>query len=495
MKRYARRELVAPRRTVSFEYVDHATGEYIEETLEGTYRPAEDRFLACGARSVNESGAVGMKYDGAKAGFSGLSSCGSAWACTVCGAKIQQQRAADLTGVTAWARREKKTVALVTFTIRHKKRDELTAVWDAVAAGWGAVTAGKSWVSETVEKFTPRLERWEAALELARDGQGRMPRNGRAYLAALALEESGVMVGLPSAGFKPARRIGDQERYALMGWARAAEATHSSANGWHVHLHVLMVLDGGRHEAEANAHALGAAMWDRYAAGIATVTDSAGDPFTALRFKADGSPLAIDVRVSVAAEKRLAEYLAKDGLVDSPEKVRASVEKAGRKAAMETAQGAGKLGRGAGRTPFQILDAINVESPGADLAVWREWVVGSMGRRQLTTSAGWRELANLPAELTDEEAAAQEPGGTMVLNMPSATWTAVPKSARLALVEMMERAGVDAVLDHLTGLGLEVDDLRERDELRQRATANTGRFAEAFGAFQSGCWTGPTSDK
>lgn len=457
MKRYANRTLVpTPARVVSFA-VDEMTGEVlVDKAPERADRPAEDRFLACGSRSVTAFGAVGIKFDGSRAGYSGLAACGSAWSCTVCAAKIQQQRAADLTAVTTWARRNKKTVAMVTFTIRHKKRDPLTAVWDAVAAGWGSVTAGKDWVSEKPEKFAERLDRWEAAVWEAREGRGRMPRNGRKYLDALGWPGShdDVVMTDDAAACRPQRRVGDQERYGLMGWARAAEATHG-ANGWHVHLHVLMVLDPAKDGGIRGAGAAGLAerMWSRYAAGIATVTDDKGDPFTA--DKEHG----MNLRVSVAAEKRLAEYLAKDGLMDSPEKVRASVDKAGKKAAMETALGAGKKGRKAGRTPFQILDAIDQANPGADLAVWREWVVGSMGRRQLTTSAGWRELANLPDEKTDEEIAAEEACGDLVLHLPAATWEAL-KADRLRPLELTESAGVDGVIEYLTGLGLAFKDMR-----------------------------------
>ena len=87
MRRYADRTMVVR------QDFDPSTGEIIEV---GQF-PREDRFLACGRRSQSASGAVGVKFDTASgAGFSGLHTCGSAWACPVCSAKIQQQRASDL---------------------------------------------------------------------------------------------------------------------------------------------------------------------------------------------------------------------------------------------------------------------------------------------------------------------------------------------------------------------------------------------------------------
>lgn len=415
----------ADRTMVPVEKFDPETGEQLQ-----LMRPREDRFLGCGRRARSEAGTVGVKFDGTTAGFAGLLSCGSAWVCPVCAAKIQQQRAADLGAICGWARREQKTIALVTFTVRHKRTDSLAAVWDAVSAGWAAVTAGSSWVSEKVEKYSERLDKWEAARQLALEGLGRMPRGGRANIP-------------------PVRRVGDQERFQLLGWARAAEATHSPMNGWHVHLHVLMVLDGPRDEAALNAERIASRMWDRWEQGIGTVTDAKGHGFTALKNKGG-----LDVRVSAAAEKRLADYLAKDGFLDSTAAVKASVEKAGRAAAFETVSGGNKKGRRNGRTPFQILDAINPEAPGADLAVWREWVEGSMGRRQLTTSAGLRELAGLAAdELTDEEIAEQEDAGETVLLLPRETWEAV-RDESFELLTVLELCGVAALRRYLSELTL-----------------------------------------
>lgn len=431
--------LFADRTPVPYTDVDPDTGKVIQ-TGE---RAREDRFLACGHRSY--SGPVGVVLDSEenRAGFSGLQSCGSVWACPVCAAKVQAHRAGELGQVLAWARREKRTVAMVTLTVRHSPKHPLVetvdqdtgevvaGVWDAISSGWGAVTSGSQWHSETTEDFTERSEKWEAARALALAGQGRMPRGGRQNLV-------------------PTRRIGDPERFGIEGWARAVEVTHG-LNGWHVHIHAVMILDGTKDEATANAFLAGSRMWERWQKGIAKIGFSA--------VKEHG----LDIRVSAAAEKRLAEYLQKDGLDDGPLGLKESIEAAGRKAAAEAVMGAGKTARRGGRTPFQLLADIDPEAPGRDYHLWREWVEGSKGRRQLTWSATLRELAGLAEqELTPEEIAAQQPGGKTVVTLPADTWAAVRKSS-WELLDRVEADGPSGLISWLAARGLDSDLVPEDD--------------------------------
>ena len=423
--------LFADRTPVSFEDVDPDT----QRVIKTGERAREDRFLACGHRSYG--GAVGVVFDADqnRAGFSGLQSCGSVWACAVCASKIQVHRADELGQVLAWARLEKLTVAMVTMTVRHSATNPLVetvdpqtgevvaGVWDAISSGWGAVTSGSQWVSENEDRFTERLEKWEAARVLALEGKGRMPRGGRHNIP-------------------PIRRIGDQERFGLKGWARAVEVTHG-LNGWHVHVHAVLVLDGAKDKAIQNAFTIGGRMWSRWEAGNA----KAG--FTAMKNLGG-----LDIRVSAAAEKRLAEYLQKDGLDESAAAVKVSIEAAGRKVAAEAVMGAGKLARRGGRTPFQILDDIDPEDPGRDFAIWREWVEGSKGKRQLTWSAALREMAGLAVEeLTDEEVAAQDLGGAIVVLVPAETWAAVRRSS-WELLDIVETQGALGLVDWLSQRGL-----------------------------------------
>lgn len=432
VRRYADRTLVE---RIEWEPID-AFGGAKEQVVR--MRPRDDRFLACGRRSRHAGGEVNVLFDAdtGVAGYGGLQACGSVWACPVCAGKIQARRAEELGKVLRWARRELHTIALVTMTVRHNRRQSLDSVWDAISAGWAQVTSGSQWASESEERYLERLGKWEAARDLAERGLGRYPRGGRA-------------------GVIPQRRVGDQERYGVVGWARAVEVTVGD-NGWHVHVHAVLVLEGSREDAARNAFAVGRRMWERWETGIAGVGDHNGEPFTALR---DSGGL--DIRLATAAEKRLAEYLSKDGLMDSPEHVTAAFDKAATSTAFEAAYSVGKGGRRGGRTPFQVLDAIDdsafdlTESDprhrraARDLALWREWVRGSEGRRQITWSNGLRELAGLAADAqTDEEIANEDAGGELLFVLPSRTWHAVRDQPWLVL-ELLEHDGPAAVADYL----------------------------------------------
>jgi hypothetical protein len=195
-----------------------------------------------------------------------------------------------------------------------------------------------------------------------------------------------------------------------------------------------MVLQGIPAEAERAAHAAGDAMWERWRDGL----EKAG-------FSSTKHLGGLHVAVSRGAERKLAEYLAKDGFSsdDSRERVIASNGKKARRLAFEAALGDAKTGKRGGKTPFQILEAIEAgEHSAMWLRLWREWVVASSGRLALTWSAGLRELAELPPEcLTDEEVAAQDPGGDDVLILPPASWVRVWDNVP-ELLNVVEREGV-----------------------------------------------------
>lgn len=412
MRHYADRTLV-----LAGESINEMTGE-----VTGRMVPKHDKFLACGRRQRLVGADVGLRLENGHAGLSGLQTCGSGWVCPVCSGKIQQGRADDLGKVLAWARAEGHTLAMVTLTVSHKRRDSLDSVWDAVSAGWAAVTGGqgaKNWGSESVEDFREREDRWDAARQLAIEGKGRYPRGGRDNV-------------------RPVRRIGDREARGVVGWARAVEVTHG-LNGWHVHVHAVLVLSGDPATGESNANLLGESMFRRWQHGIGKTG------FTASRRRG------VDVQVRAAAAQKLADYLAKDGFGDTKlegaAKITASVTKAGRTLALEAALGDAKWGKRQGKTPFQVLRDIDPDAPGVELAVWREWVEGSAGRLALTWSRGFRELVpDLDDEKTDEELAAAELSGDDVLMFPHACWYLI-RDRRAELLELAETAGVAAVID------------------------------------------------
>lgn len=477
LRKWADRTLVSSTRSewVRRQYEAKEMGyEAVEMEYDATPRPRDDRYLACGRRA-RAGGGVGLVFDENThtAGFSGLMSCGSVWSCAVCASKIQAARARELKSLLSWARGQKHTIAMVTMTVRHDRMmplvtpeedtfdpetgAEVVGVWDAVSAGWEEATSGKVWGSESVKDYAQRLEWWHVRRELALMGEWdnidadglpvthkrRMPRGGHAAVLA-----------------PPVRRIGEQESNGVIGWFRAVEVTNG-VNGWHVHVHAVMILKGSPDAATVAAFRVGRGLWSRWEKGIQSVG------FTASRDEGG-----LDIRVSRAAELRLAEYLTKDGLSDDPDGVE-HVTNSFNASAVETAKeavlGGSKVARKGGRTPFQILESIDPaafdlpkSSPAykrasRDLGKWREWVRGSEGRRQLTWSKGLRELAGLrDAELTDQELVDAAPEGEAYFWLPVETWKAV-RDESWVLLELMEEGGANAVAAHLRSLRLPFD--------------------------------------
>lgn len=359
------------------------------------------RVALCGFATATGVSSVGVRVAEGVAGFAGLQSCGSVWACPVCAAKIAARRAEELGEVLSWARREGHTLAMVTMTVSHKRQDSLKDVWDAVASGWSSVTSGGVWNNaETQQEYTTRLQKWNTAgnahEEAKRLGQ-RAPRAPRGWHQRK----------------HPEIKRGDKAEYGVLGWARAVEVTRG-ANGWHVHVHAVLVLEG-RQQAHERAYAVGRSMHIRWDKGIAK------KGFTSS--KKHG----LRVDVSEGAEQRLADYLTKAG---EPEKaVRNSVEKAGRALAREATLGQHKIAKRGGRTPFQVLADLQL-GDAEDWAAWVEWLRDSKGRRQLTWSAELRELAGLIGEESDEEIAAEVVGieADTILILPIESWHELRKN-------------------------------------------------------------------
>lgn len=137
------------------------------------------RVCKCGNVTVAPTVSIRAGQDGSGAGFAGLLTCGSVWACPVCSAKISARRSEELTAVIEQAEKDGYKTSLLTLTMRHHKGQKLADLWGALSYAWGAITSGKKWL-----------------------------------------------------------KIG--ENIGLIGWARAVEVTHGK-NGWHVHVHALFI--------------------------------------------------------------------------------------------------------------------------------------------------------------------------------------------------------------------------------------------------------------
>lgn len=383
----------------------------------------------CGRKPVRKGGTVGLRGGaGAPAGFSGVDTCGSWSACPVCAAKIGASRADDLADVLAWAVRQGHTVAMLTLTARHNRGQSLAELWDGLSGAWRHL--GKGWGSESEAAYAKR----EAAL-----------------VDAWIDYRAGIRERRPRS-FTP-RRIGLGERHGLLGYVRATEVTHGES-GWHVHFHVVMVLDSKAlpHGAEDRDDALDqmrAGIFGLWQDGLSkarlTVVDSVRE--------VDGSIARVgaDLRVMHGAklENELARYLTKTTDAEAG-------HKAARGLAGEATLGQFKKGRQGNRSPFEILGSVVETGDADDAALWSEWVRVSRGRRQMVWSRALREMAGLAVqERTDEEIAAAEYGEVDVLVLPRTTWLDLRDSTRrYDLLDAMEKGGRERAMRTLDRWGL-----------------------------------------
>lgn len=383
----------------------------------------------CGRKAVRPGGTVGVRGgSGSPAGFSGVDTCGSWSACPVCAAKIGASRADDLAAVLAWAVEQGHTVAMLTLTARHNRGQRLADLWDGLSGAWRHL--GRGWGSETETAYGARQDRHEQAWADYRAGaRPRRPRD-----------------------LSP-RRIGLGEQHGLMGYVRATEVTHGEA-GWHVHFHVVMVLDTealphGTEDRDDALDGFRSRIFDLWVAGLAK---SGLDAVESVREK-DGTVARVgaDLRVmhGVQFSEEVARYLTKTTDAEAG-------HKAARALAGEATLGQFKKGRTGNRSPFEVLGSV-VESGDADDAdLWGEWVRVSRGRRQLVWSRTLREMAGLAAqEQTDEEIAAAEVGEVDLLVLPRTTWLDVRDSSRrFDLLDAVEKGGRDRATRLLDRWGL-----------------------------------------
>ena len=162
------------------------------------------RLADCGAKTVTGFGGPILRVSGTDeermAGYAGLVTCGSCWACPTCAAKIAARRSEELSQVMRTVLIAGGSASLITLTMRHHAGHRLKDLWRALSAAWRGVISGKQWMA-------------------------------------------------------------DQELGGLLGWVRVVEATHGR-NGWHLHVHVLVCWQ--RSVSLELAQDIGHRMWQRW---------------------------------------------------------------------------------------------------------------------------------------------------------------------------------------------------------------------------------------
>lgn len=189
-----------------------------------------------------------------------------------------------------------------------------------------------------------------------------------------------------------------------VGSVTATEVTHGG-NGWHPHIHVLLVLD------RATADPIGAV--ESLRSGWLRQIERRG---------LSGNAHAFQVQDAAAA----GSYIAKFG------------------AAEELTLGHKKQGRGASRSPWQILSDAG-EGCKQSAALWREYVLAFKGKRQLVWSRGLKDRCGLN-EVTDEDCG---PEGERVTlrRWPSGGDPAFWRAARRRMCALLDAVEVGGCLD------------------------------------------------
>lgn len=247
-----------------------------------------------------------------------------------------------------------------------------------------------------------------------------------ADLFVLVREEPRAVVGPQPVTVEGGDQLGLRLRFSgLLGWARVVEITDAD-NGGHVRIHALLCF-GGQVSAELVAASVGARMFSRWRAALERRGFVASDEH------------GWDLRRVQLGDGDLADYFTKVA-----HEVTSSHRREGR--------------RPGGRAPMQPLaDAVDTYEKSA-IARWWEWEQASEGRRQLTWSVGTRSLrrfAELDAEASDEDVAAEDLGGDGRLWLSFETWEFLHVNRRQTeLLDTADAGGVVAARSWLTSLGL-----------------------------------------
>ena len=221
------------------------------------------------------------------------------WLCPTCGHVASRREAVKLKRRLRGWTAQGHAVAVLTLTQRHGTGDRLAALWDRLEGGWAAVVRGSGWTA-------------------------------------------------------------NQQAHGVRGYVRVTEVVHSVATGWHVHFHVILLLDNELDGPRLNG--LRTSVAGRFARGVARRGG---------RAVVDGQDLQ---PMTSGTEGLLASYLFKGTTI-------------GRS-------------RNGSRTPMAILD--DLEATGEGLALWEEWTaaVSAARRLQLISSTGIDSLCTPGAATT-----------------------------------------------------------------------------------------------
>lgn len=399
-------QLAADRRRARF---------YLREVLRDASQVG--RVGACGRRRINAERDPEVKLadqEGRRAAhFAGVQLCGRVWLCPVCGPHIRQVRALEVDrGLSRWLSGEVEhggalvtapVVMLLTLTVRHSRRDSLAALVGQIKASFTALVSGRAWVDTRAD-------------------------------------------------------------FGLVGFIRAHDTT-VGPNGWHPHLHVILL--GSRALDVRELRALKRSLYRRWAGTLGRLAGDEARPsyrngidLELARSSADVARYVAQVGAGEDAPAIAARVARSAGplLVETAgaEAVSGEARRA-RPVALELARGDLKTARTVDgrkhRTPWEVLADLAATGDVADLELWREWERATKGVHALQWSKGLKKLLGV-ADTTDDEIVAVEVGGEVLYTFDAEAWQAVTMThgARARVLELAEKKGARAIAAYVAGM-------------------------------------------
>ncbi len=345
--------------------------------------PQAKRAKLCGVHRTGGGVQISLR-EGGYAVTTGLVSCGSVHACPVCAASIAKERADELVSVVEAYRKQGCVPYLVGLTIPHERHDELAPLLSALTRAWRSVWAG-------------RLAR-RAIRSLGREGYVRAREVTHGQRSSWHPHLHALFVGR----YHLEQRLTDDELEQLRGCeleavtllrelrALYAAKPRGERLGGHgrkraaeiraalVELEPAILRRPSKHDGKAmrrpqSIEGFHLWLWRRWARA-------------AKRFGVKRP--SIDAGVHITRADNAAAYLAKMGL------------------ALEVTHGNAKTGRGAHRSPFQVLAAAAYDRRYRGL--WQEYVEATWRTRQIVWSRGLTR--KLHRRMRDDEEIAADAG-------------------------------------------------------------------------------------
>jgi hypothetical protein len=341
------------------------------DLADGVRDLSRERVAACRRRRIAGNVALLTYQDLGRthSHYHGLLLCGSVWECPICRLQICAHRAGEVQRLVESHRSAygDDTVYLLTVTTRHGMGDDLATVRRGVAGAWTETIQGRWWMALNAELGLRMTRRW--------CGQCRTdPR---------------------------------------IGTIRALETTYGE-HGWHVHLHLVLLLRRALSPDELSR--LHSKLDQRWRNRVVKLLGPEHAP---------DHEHGVDLRPL----RCCADYVAKLGL--------------------EISDPGTKVAKNGNRTPLQIAYDYSQHKRPEDAALWRAYCVGMRGARMLTWSHGLRDYYQLGHEASDDEVVtdAEQQGDTLVGLIPARVWDELRQVRRgpLLVLEAAERGGAAAV--------------------------------------------------